>query len=411
MQVHRDKLPPRRSGWVVRQPDRYLGVGEAHVVSSSEVDDPLTYRSAMDDPDKDEWLKAMNLEMESMYSNSVWEHVDQPVGVKPIGCKWIYKRKRGVDGKVQTFKARLVAKGYTQKEGVDYKETFSPVAMLMSTRTLLSITAYYDYEIWQMDVKTAFLNGNLDECIHMIQPEGFITQGQEQKVCKLQRSIYGLKQASRSWNIRFDTTIKSYNFEQNVDEPCVYKRVIDGKVVFLVLYVDDILLIGNDVKILSNVKTWLANQFQVKDLGEASYVLGIQILRDRKKWLLAMSQASYIDKILIRFGMQNSKKGNLPFRHGIHLSKEQSLKTPQVVEEMRHIPYASAVGSLMYAMLCTRPDIYFAVGVVSRFQSNTGLDHWMAVKHILKYLRRMRNYMLVYSSEDLSLRGYTDSDF
>ena len=177
------------------------------------------------------------------------------------------------------------------------------------------------------------------------------------------------------------------------------------------LYANDILLIENDVKILLDVKSWLANQFQIKDLGEASYVLGIQIIRDRKKRLLAMSQASYIDKILIRFGMQNSKKGNLPFRHGIHLSREQSPKTPQAVEEMRHIPYASAVGSLMYAMLCTRPDICFAVGVVSRFQSNPGLDHWVAVKHILKYLKRTRNYMLVYSREDMILRGYTDSDF
>ena len=371
MNVYQNDLPPRRSGRVVQQPDRYLGVGEAQVVGSSDgVDDPLTYCSAMGGSDKEEWLKAMNLEMESMYSNSVWDLVDQPDGVKPIGCKWIYKRKRGADGKVQTFKARLVAKGYTQKEGVDYEETFSPVAMLKSIRTLLSIAAYYDYEIWQMDVKTAFLNGNLDESIYMVQPEGFVAQGQEQKVCKLLRSIYGLKQASRSWNIRFDTTIKSYDFEQNVDEPCVYKRVIDGKVVFLVLYVDDILLIGNDVRILSDVKSWLTNQFQMKDLGEASYVLGIQIIRDRKKRLLAMSQASYIDKILIRFGMQNSKKGNLPFRHGIHLSRELSPKTPQAVEEMRHIPYASAVGSLMYAMLCTRPDICFAVGVVSRFQSN-----------------------------------------
>ena len=142
----------------------------------------------------------------------------------------------------------------------------------------------------------------------MMQPDGFVAKNQEQRVCKLQKSIYGLKQASRSWNIRFDTTIKSYGFEQNIDEPCVYKRIIDTKVVFLLLYVDDILLIGNDVKVLSDVKVWLANQFQMKDLGEASYVLGIQIIRDREKRLLAMSQASYIDKILVRFGIQNSKK-------------------------------------------------------------------------------------------------------
>ena len=167
----------------------------------------------MNDVDKEEWVKAMNLEMESMYFNSIWDFVDLPDGVKPIGCKWIYKRKWGVDGKVQTFKAKLVAKCYTQVEGVDYEETFSPVAIVKSIRILLSIVAYYDYEVWQMDVKTTFVNGNLDESIYMAQLEGFISQDQEQKVCKLNRPIYGLKQASRSWNIRFDTFIKSYGFE------------------------------------------------------------------------------------------------------------------------------------------------------------------------------------------------------
>ena len=147
-----------------------------------------------------------------------------------------------------TFKARLVAKGYTQKEGVDYEETFSLVALVKSIRILLSIAASLDYEIWKMDVKTGFLNGYLDESIYMMQPEGFIVEGQEQKVCKLLRSIYGLKQASRSWNLRFDETIKTFGFEQNVDEPCVYKYIKETKVVFLVLCVDDILLIGNDIE-------------------------------------------------------------------------------------------------------------------------------------------------------------------
>ena len=207
----------------------------------------------------------------------------------PIGCKWIFKRKRCIDGKVETFKARLVEKGYTQKEGVDYEETFSPIAMLKSIHILLSIVACLDYEIWKMDVKMTFLIGYLEESIYMMQLEGFVAKGQQHKVFKFLRFIYGLKQASRSWNLRFDETIKTYGFEKKVCEPCVYKYIKEKKVVFLVLYVDDILLIGNDVETLSNVKKWLAEQFQMKDLGEASYILGIQIIRDRKNKLMALA--------------------------------------------------------------------------------------------------------------------------
>ena len=170
-----------------------------------------------------------------------------------------------------------MAKWYTQKEGIDYEETFSPVAMLKSIRILLSIVAYYDYEIWQMDVKTAFINSNLEEEIYMIQPEGFIAKNQEHMVCKLKRSIYGFKQASRSWNIRFDQAIKLFGFEQNLDEPRVYKRHQDKVVMFLVLYVDDILLIGNDVGVMSSVNVWLSSQFDIKDLGEAKFILRIKL--------------------------------------------------------------------------------------------------------------------------------------
>ena len=165
----------------------------------------------------------MKSELDSMYSNQVWDLVKAPNGIKPLGCKWVYKRKKGIDGKVETFKARLVAKRYTQKEGIDYEETFSLVAMLKSIRILLSIATHYDYEIWQMDVKTVFLNGNLEEEIYMMQQEAFVAKNQDHMVCKLKMSIYGLKQASRSWNIRFFQSIKSFGFEQNLDEPYVYK--------------------------------------------------------------------------------------------------------------------------------------------------------------------------------------------
>jgi len=268
---------------------------------------------------------------------------------------------------VQTYKARLVAKGFTKKEGIDYEDTFSPVVMLKSLRILLFIAAHYDYEIWQMDVKTAFLIGILDESIFMRQPDGFIEKGKEHMLCKLKRSIYGLKQASRAWNTCFDNAVKTFGFEQCLDESCVYKKWNGDKVVFLVLYVDDILLIGNNVGLMNSVKEWLSTNFDMKDLGEAAHILGIKVLRDRKKRMLGLSQALYIDTILTRFSMHDSKKGFLPFRHGISLSKDQCPKTDEETESMKTVPYASAVGSLMYAMLCTRPDICFAVGMVSRY--------------------------------------------
>ena len=149
--------------------------------------------------------------------------------------------------------------------------------MLKSIRILLSIVAHYDYEIWQMDVKNAFLNANLEEEIYMMQPEGFIAKNQEHMVCKLKMSIYGPKQASRSSNIKFDQVIKLFGFEQNIDEPCVYNRHQDKVVIFLVLYVDDILFIGNDVGVMSLVKIWLASQFDMKDIGEANFILGIKL--------------------------------------------------------------------------------------------------------------------------------------
>ena len=255
------------------------------------------------------------------------------------------------------------------------KQTFSPVTMLKSIRILLAIATHYDYEIWQMDVKTTPLNGYFEEDIYMEQLKGFTSSDESHKVCKLRKSIYGLKQASRSWNIRFDEAVKAYGFIKNMDEPCVYNKVSRSVISFLVLYVDDILLIGNDIGMLSSVKVWLSQTFSMKDLGEASYILGIRVYRDRPKRMIGLSQALYIDKILKRFSMEDSKRGLLPFRHGIHLSRDMNPKTDEERRQMSGVPYASAIGSLMYAMLCTRPDISHAVSVTSRYQSNPGQGH------------------------------------
>ena len=212
-----------------------------------------------------------------------------------------------------------------------------------------------------------------------MQPEGFIAKNQEHMICKLKMSIYGLKQASKSWNIKFDQAIKSFGFEQNLVEPYVYKRHQDKVVMFLVLYVDNILLIGNDVRVMSSVKVWLSSQFDMKDLGEANFILGIKFWQNHKNKMLGLSQAGYIDKVLERFSMQNSKKGLLPFRHRVPLSNDQRPKTLEEENMMRQVPYAFAIGSLVYAILCTRPDICYSVGMVNRYQSNLGPKHWQTV--------------------------------
>src|SRR3989337_3951574 len=180
--------------------------------------------------------------------------------------------------------------------------------MLKSVRIMLAIAAFYNYEIWQMDVKTAFLNGFLKEELYMMQPDGFVNPKGADKVCKLQRSIYGLVQASRSWNICFDEVIKAYNFIQTFGEACIYKKVSGSSVAFLILYVDDILLIRNDIEFMDSIKGYLNKNFSMEDLSEAAYILGIKIYRDRSRRLIVLSQSMYIDKILKRFKMENANK-------------------------------------------------------------------------------------------------------
>jgi hypothetical protein len=205
-----------------------------------------------------------------------------------------------MDENFHIHKAQLVAKGFKQIQGVDYDETFLPVAMVKSIRILLAIATFYDYEIWQMDIKTAFLNGNLSEDVYMIQLEGFVDPKNAGKICKLQKSMYGLKQASPSWNIYFEEVVKGFGFIKNEEDPCVYKKASGSAVVFLVLYVDDILLIGNIIPMLEATESSLEKSFSMKYLGEVASILGIKIYRDRSKRLIGLSQDRYIDKVLKR---------------------------------------------------------------------------------------------------------------
>lgn len=360
-------------------------------------------KDALSGPNAREWMSAMQEEMDSMKKNQVWELVDLPKGRKSVGNKWVLKIKRKADGSIDRYKARLVAKGFTQIEGVDYEETFSPVVRFASIRLILALVSSMDLELYQMDVKTAFLNGELEKEIYMDQPTGFEVDGEEHKVCKLRRSLYGLKQASRQWNLKFNRAVLNNGFEVVEEDHCVYVKRFKKSFLILSLYVDDILLTGNDKSMIETTKVWLSSTFDMKDMGEASYVLGVKITRNRARRFLSLSQETYLRTVLERFGMLDSKPIDMPIDKSSNLSSSIGPKTEEEKQQMARIPYASAIGSLMYAMMCTRPDICYAVGLVSHFQSNPGQAHWRAVKRILRYLKGTLDHVLCYQGKDLHL--------
>jgi hypothetical protein len=372
-------------------------------------DDPKSFSQAMSGDNSTFWFNAMKEEMESMAKNQVWDLVDLPKGAVAIGCKWVYKTKTDASGNVERYKARLVAKGFTQKEGIDYHETFSPVSKKDSFRIIMALVAHFDLELHQMDVKTTFLNGDLEEEVYMKQPKGF--NDDSQKACKLRKSIYGLKQASRQWYIKFHKVITSYGFIENFVDQCIYLKVSGSKVIFLVLYVDDILLASSDLGLLHETKQFLSQNFEMKDLGEASYVIGIEIHRDRNQRILKLSQNAYIEKVLGRFGMKNCSTSVAPITKGDKFSKDQCPQNALEQEQMKNISYASTVGSLLYAQVCTRPDIAMAVGMLGRYQSNPGMEHWKSAKRVMRYLQGTKDYELTYRCTDhLEVVGYSDSD-
>ena len=349
--------------------------------------DPETFAQAMSCEKSRLWYNAMMDEMDSMNSNDVWDLIELPNGKRPIQCKWVYKTKKDSLGNIERYKARLVAKGFTQKEGINCTDTFSPVSKKDSLRIILALVAHFDLKLQKMDVKRIFLNGDLEEEVYIKQPEGFSSSDGEHLVCKLKKSIYGLKQASRQWYLKFHEVICSFGFEENIMDQCIYQKVSESKTCFLVLYVDDILLASNDKGLLYKVKQFLSRHFEMKDMGDASYVIGIKIDRDRDRYILGLSQNTYIQKVLERFGMKDCSPSVAPIVKGDKFYMNQCPRNDLEKEQMRNIPYASTVGSLMYAQVCTRPDIAFVVGMLGRYQSNPGLDHWRAAKKVMRYLQ------------------------
>ena len=346
----------------------------------SEEDEPKSVKEAIANPN---WLKAMKSEISSMHDNNTWELVPRPSGKNIVGSRWIFKIKRNADGSISRYKARLVAQGYSQELGIDYNEVFSPVARSATIRTLLAVANIHDLEIHQMDVTTAFLNGDLDYEIYMEQPQGFIDPSKPTHVCKLKKSIYGLKQAARCWNNTLTQYLISEGYKKSNADECVYTKVIGKSFVILSLYVDDVIPISNNLRILEEEKRKLKNQFEMVDNGNIHYVLGMQIVRDRTNKTLTISHPNYLSNVLKKFNMENCRPVATPLEAGKKFQKASD--NDQLFHDISL--YQQAIGSLTYAATTTRPDIAAAVSALSQYMSKPSMDHWTGVKRVLRYIR------------------------
>ncbi|KAK6149115.1 hypothetical protein DH2020_016640 [Rehmannia glutinosa] len=279
---------------------------------------------------------------------------------------------------------------------------YSPVTRITSIRLVLAIAALQNLEVHQMDVKTAFLNGDLEEEIYMEQPEGFSAPGQENKVCKLVKSLYGLKQAPKQWHEKFDNAMKECGFKINECDKCVYVKDTENGYVILCLYVDDMLIIGSNDKIIKSTKDMLNSRFDMKDMGLADVILGIKISRTTNG--LTLDQSHYVDKILEKFSKDDTSLARTPIDTSQHLSKNRG-------EAVSQLEYSRVIGSLMYLMSCTRPDIAYAVSKLSRYTNNPGHDHWKGIVRILRYLRYTRDFGLHYTRYHAVIEGYNDANW
>ena len=355
----------------------------------------------------------MGDEYATLMKNNTWNLVPLPPGRTSIKCRWVYDIKPGYEGVPERYKARLVALGCSQKPGLEFNQTYAPVVKLSTLRIILALIAVHDLEVLQLDVKTAFLHGRLDEEIYMRQPEGYVAPGLEKYVCRLVKSLYGLKQAPRAWNIELNDAIVGYGLIRSEEDQCVYHLVEEGSWILAIFFVDDGLICGANKKTIEKFVDYLKTKFELRTLPPGRF-LGITIDRDRDRRHLSILQPDAVDTILKRFKMGDCNSVSTPAEPGLKLSLDMSPQTDKEVEEMKQIPYKEAVGALLYISTTTRPDISYAVGQVAKFNHNPGVQYWKAVKRIFCYLAGTREYGILFSpnpsGKEEEIVGFTDAD-
>ena len=368
---------------------------------------------SMSDPAKERWMTATRSEYNSQVANKTWRLVKREANMNVLSCKWLWRIKTDSDQN-KRYKARLVIRGFQQKQDIDYDETFSPVIMFETLRLLVVIGVIKKLSIKQFDYVTAFLNSILnDHLIYMEQPEGFVQDDQENQVCLLQKSLYGLKQAPKEWNDTFYKVAKVLGFQRSQLDWGLFVRKVGNCYVFLTLYVDDMLLIG-DEQVVNEIAQEFGRRFKIKCLGDIHYLLGIEINRIEDK-AITFSQSRYIQDVLNKFNLQHIKPSKIPQDVGHNPAREVDVNTNQL--EAINLPYRSLVGCLQFIAIRTRPDIANAVRVLSKYLTCYRHEHWRMAKKVLAYLKDTMHFGIVYDlsdmhdNETIHIEGYTDSDF
>lgn len=428
--------------------DEILGEGEVAQIEDNDdvfehvnltmTADPVTWKQASQLPDADVWRKALEEEYLAQIKNCTWEVVERPADRKIIGSRFVFCTK--YDNNSERKKARLVAKGCSQKPGEDFYKTYSPVARSTSIRVLAALAAEKRLVIHQADVVTAYLHGELEESVYMYIPKQLeeilvkvvnnepvgtanisvrdekIIQtakrwldkiiGINDSVCALKKALYGLRQAGRQWHKKLVNKLYELDFESMPQDPCLFTCEKDGKCVIIAVYVDDMIMASDDEEWMNEIKQFLSNSFEIKDLGRINRCLGIEFSQD-ENCCVSLKQKLYTEDILRRFNMDNCNPVKTPMEVNCKLLKNKCVN----VEEMRKYPYQSLIGALMYLAVTTRPDIAYTVNYLSQFNNNYDTSHWNAAKRVLRYLKGTLKYGLKYEQTGLSLFGVADADW
>ena len=419
-QVHEQQIPPLRRTSRLSKPSAYLAdykcntvtkhwcnlvsfaqlhnQHHAYLTTSSIISEPTTYSQAATDP---LWNEAMNKELSALQENQTWEVVSLPANKKPIGCKWVYKVKYKADGTIERYKARLVAKGYTQKYGIDFKETFSPVVKMPTIRAVLALAASHQWPIYQLDVNNAFLHGDLHEEVYMNMPPGI--PNPHHKVCKLKKSLYGLKQASRQWYAKLLAELLLQGFQQSKADHSLFIKKSGINIIIATVYVDDILLTGTDALGINDLKKHLDTIFSIKDLGKLSYFIGMEVTYTNQGIIL--SQKKFTKELLQNCGFDLHTVAATPFPINLKLHSEEG----PLCTDAEH--YRSIIGKLNF-LTNTRPDLSYAVQILSQFMPAPRQPHLQALHHVLRYIHgTVGQGILLNGHNELKLQAFSDADW